>query len=458
MSDQNNQLDKFIKAKLHDLDRATPPPDWERMEYKLTGYYAGKQRIRRLKVMEVSLLLLLLLTIIQYKDLLVPSSGDHHLAREFSTYPLPENPDIRLLPTIPATTPQSGSRQTALSEMQPNIATSAISDHSGHTEPARSNGLHHNTLQTFPVSYAQTPVTSSSLIKNTDILTPAVPDIALGHFPGNYSAAFLAGLPLPENAVSYKYPWALLEKLEMNVTNNEEGNRLKGQPHPDNVRSSGSFFRDIYLLAETGNARMKSFSRTVNHHRFSRASSNVAYTLGAGTQFNDHWHMWARVRYMNGSFMPNSEFDNGIGYDHSGNMHTYFDSAGVNMLSLSVHMLPLLAASDRASWFFLIGASGHAITHARYRRQMLATNKPDDANEPIPAAASNDDFGLLEGGSLKANLFPSIDIGTVISYSIAPSVTIYLNPMLFYPLDGIGQGHDMVFVTQWMIGARLHIR
>jgi hypothetical protein len=93
MSDQNKQFDEYIKSKLHDLDRATPPPDWEAMEMKLEGFYAYRKRIVKIKLMEASLILLLLLTIVQYKDFL---SGNYNS----SVSPAKEVAQATFIPTL----------------------------------------------------------------------------------------------------------------------------------------------------------------------------------------------------------------------------------------------------------------------------------------------------------------------------------------------------------------------
>jgi hypothetical protein len=484
MSDQNKQFDEYIKSKLHDLDRSTPPPDWEAMEGKLESYYAYRRRVLKLKLMEVSLVLLLLLTIVQYKDFLsgtgnsqlpsasemaqvdfIPKDSGNNSAYETKAYSNEQS--LFSASSVQAQHNPSENSETAINTKQnlsASVQTSSIA--SNIPSSARSNEVTETKVPSssektaFNMAESQSP-SDTELVENSispndlnAVLPVANVDNDVLSDPESKSEALLA--QTDELEFAGIFPFDLLDDFNLALLAQENAYK----PGKLNIASLSSEQqvkapRSYFLLAEAGASRLKNFSRTVNHHRYSEASSNASLAMGAGMSISEDWYAWLRLKNVKGAFMPNSEFDYIVGSDPHDQYSAQFDSAGINMTSLSLHLTPKLAANERAAWYFMMGASVHGITHATYNRRTYSL-KPIDDN--VTNQQDMRDKGLLEGGDIQTNLFASLDFGTVITYRIAHNVSMYINPIIIYPLKGIGAGNDLILVTQWSLGTIYHLR
>ncbi|MCB9344528.1 MAG: hypothetical protein R3A50_08875 [Saprospiraceae bacterium] len=164
------------------------------------------------------------------------------------------------------------------------------------------------------------------------------------------------------------------------------------------------------------------------------------------------WGLESGVSYTQRTFSPVKHEEVYAGNEIDGYLSAYVRTVNADVFSVPFKASKRIAKFHGTSLHAVAGATANFVTDKRFTYISKSTppsspspdplSKPDPSQFPIPQ--SNND-GLLEGGTLKNNVYASLDVGFRIEQSLGSRYVAFLEPLYKQQASkGFGPNHERI--------------
>lgn len=151
----------------------------------------------------------------------------------------------------------------------------------------------------------------------------------------------------------------------------------------------------------------------------------------------------------------------------------YYVKEDFNGIQLDILQVPFNVnyhMKDRGNWRFYgaAGVAGNFVTTSVYE---IEKEETEIFNDPFSAPAGPDDFrsirhekefpdGLADGGSLRDNLYFSVNFGLGVERYVSPKWVVFFQPNYqhFIFTDGVGTNRDKIYTTSFHLGTKFSLK
>lgn len=478
---EDQAFDQFIFSKLHQMEADYQPGNWKIMAARLDEEFSFARKLIRYKVMELSLLLLLFLTIFQLlpffntqdnkSQITIPATQttpqvEQDKSNIIDQVPLQTSPEVD--PAAKEARPQAS--LDAESATTPNLANANIQEDQGRKTQSQPSA---------PYAIADPQLeddSQHSLFRPSDRLTAAP-------------------LPLINSTINRKREDPLLLKL---IQSTKDGNSLSTQRSPLTMasfsplastlfqpleyhRSLGLSKDDIKPLNQPhlrfGTAGSVNYDRIITPPTTIEGDSSISddrYAIGYGGGFTigfewKRWEIETGMIYMAKKYKPlpivylSGNFSQG--YYGEG-----FKSIELNVINIPLHFRYNFLLQNRWRLYALAGGSLQFVSQANYyKADQSSFNFPAPLAPPSGGGrntTSIDDKkvedGILEGGSLGDNSYLSANLGLGIERYMSERWSIFAQPtyqhsLYYFNKEGLGPYTDRFHTMSILMGIKIKL-
>lgn len=425
MENRLNHIDTIARDALQNMEFPYQPADWSAMESRIEKDAFLRTRLYWLKGGELLLMLLAFWVLFQFTGMTFP---------ETPTTPRSTPPTKQNLP-IPAekNTPQNLDNQ---EEKTPK------------KENKEEKVLHYAQNQKI-----DTPVKKSSNVATLDAITtiaqPSSPiRMTTSVFEENQ---FINTPPLLQKTTNYIAP---VVHQEAQVSNIDKQN-IDEYREPS---FTGRLPQTVVLVesnpentiaAETEIDPIPDVSRHPLHFRIAaspdmnvaQGSYRMGMTIGglASVELSDKWQLETGLAY-SGKFFN----DLPLNEERFPNMEDFSKDMNLHVAEMPLHVQYTIKKSTNWRPFVSTGFTANAVMFANY-----------DYNEGIESPFDTQrEAGILEGGSLRDNLYATADIGLGLERQLDTNLHLFIQPTVKFALDNVGAHHDRIHTFSLVMGAR----
>ena len=436
-------FDKEIYSSLQNLQASPPPNYWQRLANKLNADFALREKLYRYKLIEATLMILLLLNCYQHLPshyIFVPASTVQEAplqqAMEQPTTPVDQKTLNQKAPLPTNIVPKVNQTKTANKSKQPLIAKTVPEQKAVNTTQLNSQALtntniYRNYSLTQPVSILplvmeQRSGLSISVSEMNQHLTlhtetgnsiiNTVPSLRPNFVESQYIT------PLGCKDCKYtKIPARLRLGLVANFAST-------------NAYVSGGDLLDINAFSEKG----------------------FGYGIGGSLGFKyGKWEIETGLMYAAKQYDPNI-----VDTPKPNAKRTHFQTIHLQALHIPVNLRYNYAVSDKGKWhlYAQTGAALNVILRAEYDLAEVSSISRSKVNDVTTTRISQIDFnnGLLGGDGFQNNHFLSISMGAGIERYISSRWSIFVQPDFHFHFSGnsIGTTEDRINTLSVSFGAR----
>lgn len=434
-------FDKKIYASLQNLQASPPPNYWQRLVNRLNADFALREKLYRYKLIEATLMILLLLNCYQHLPsnyIFVPTSTEQATPIQQVTNPVDQKTLNGKAPSPTKIAPNTNKvNPTKVAQpKRPLIAKTVTAQQEVNTTPLISQGLtsmdiYRNYSLTQPVSVLplvmeQRSGLSISVSEMNQHLTlhtetgnsiiNTVPSLRPNFVESQYIT------PLGCKDCKYtKVPARLRLGLVANVAST-------------NAYVSGGDILDINAFSEKG----------------------FGYGIGGSLGFKyGKWEVETGLMYAAKQYDPNI-----VDTPKPNAKRTHFQTVHLQALHIPVNLRYNYAVLGKGRWHLYVqpGAALNVILRAEYDLAEVSSISRSKVNDVTTTRISQIDFnnGLLGGGGFKNNRFLSISMGAGVERYISPKWSIFAQPDFHFHFSGnsIGTTEDRINTLSISFGAR----
>lgn len=437
-------FDQGIYTSLKSLQGSPPPNYWQRLVNRLNADVTLREKLYRYKLIETTLMILLLLNIYQYlpnQPFFIPAAEKQQKElKQVLTQPIvptkkrievKEIPvtnstkpkvsdDIQIEPPIAKKAIQSGKNQ-----KKPLLAEQVIADPTTTTTILRNYSLT-SSIATLPIMMTRRSGLSISVSEMNQHLTlhtetgNSIIDVVPSLRPNFVESQYIAPLGCKDCKYT-KVPARLRLGLVANLAST-------------NAYVSGGEILDIRAFSEKG----------------------FGYGIGGTLGFKyGRWEIETGLMYAAKQYDPNI-----VDTPKPNAKRTHFQTVHLQTLHVPVNLRYNYSVSGKGKWhlYAQTGAALNVILRAEYDLAEVSSISRSKVNDVTTSRINQIDFnnGVLGGDGFKNNRFLSISMGAGVERYISPKWSMFIQPDFNFHFSGnrIGTTEDRINTLSISFGAR----
>jgi len=436
------QFDEEIYARLQNLQASPPANYWQRLVNKLNANLALREKLYRYKLMEATLMILLLLNFYQYlphNTTFFPTSGQQEQPlRQATKQPTLPVESVIEKSEVPTVLPKTVLTNDIDIPKKPLIAKQATASNNTQNIQIASLEVADNLESTISRNYALTnPIaTLPTVVDKRSSLSISVSEmnqhLTLHTETGN---SIIHTVPsLRPNFVESQY----ITALNFNKKYAKIPARLRlglvANLASTNAYVSGGELLDISAFTDKG----------------------FGYGIGGSLGFKyGKWEIETGLMYAAKQYDPNI-----VDTPKPNAKRTHFQTVYLQTMHVPVNLRFNYAVLGKGKWHFYgqLGAALNVILRAEYDLAEVSSISRSKVNEVTTSRINLIDFnnGFLAGDGFKDNRFLSINMGAGVERYITPRWSIFVQPDFHFHFSGnrIGTTEDKINTLSISFGAR----
>ncbi len=456
-------VDNLVVEKLDRFEVAYQPHHWQMMAHRLEEEFFFRYHLLRCKAAEVGLMLLLLLTIVQYTPVFNAAADDNaaqppqpkSIPAEKANPATPKAPSaVQPISPIAAIAPAPAKYpiDTPTKKYAPSAEAQAAAVLEVADDFSRNNNGHIESIPSLPLgalgaSYSLfEAMTEQRFLKNT-MATPGQEGKAFG------STALLASLGL--QPVQSKFAWEV-PQLPQQVFEKEHQLRF------------GIFTSTDLAYVLTPPNKYSVFDTLISTGQ----DTTLASGYGGGITVSwkkGKWEFQTGGIYSFKRYIPNTP----VFLFETVNYYIREEFNGVQLDILQVPLNISYHLKNEGKWrlYGNIGASGHFITSSVYEIKTKRTPSFSNfAMLPPPAGLPADNKsireekefpeGLFDGGTMHDNFYLTANLGLGVERFVSPRWSVFLQPNYQHHFlsDGIGVNNEKLYNFSFYLGTKVSLK
>ena len=442
-------LDGMAFSSLENYKADFNPDHWHLMEQKLDGVYPIRRKLYRYKVAEIGLMLLALITIIQFLPFKKQKSNKAIAVIEKQVEV--NNSDLSTSEVVAETAERS-------TETEEEIPAENIAPSNTVLPPTTDNNNQSgiNYAENSPVSNAGIGLTLDKL-SNRDVLTQR--NLETRNFAHNSSELAMAN-SVQQGKNDYQSVLLLLpiETYQPEQLNTKSTSRLPDCPVCETYRSP-----ILLSVGMVGGANIDYIKTPFDDQYYQKEFGQYAMGYSGGVTFGIRYHKWefetgaiyaAKYYGSRNVFEVNGSFETG-GYVQQGLMGVQLD-----IVKVPIHLRYNFMHQSKWNIYAHSGASFNMTIETLYEYTTHSIGNSALASrqaEPPHPEKSYD--GIFEGGNLIDNTFITANLGLGIERQFNSRMSIFLGSTYQHQVTkGLGPQNDKINSLSIMTGARVTLR
>ena len=456
------QFDAQVAVKLQNISSSYQPSSWEKLLTTLNANFAIRERLYRYKLIEATLMILLLLNIYQY--LPTPTSFTAQENIQQKIFEQPSIDEVVVPTTIPTPieatkiptkqinqdkqennaekpTLKEKSVVAVISNEDEQLSSTIVNTEVPAAAATTNNNTEENiTTRNYTITRNLSPLNSSSIGQKTGLT------ISVGEMNQHLTAHTETGNTLIKvvpslrpNFVESQYITPLGCK-DCKYTKIPARLRigLIANLAIDNAYVSGGEILDINAFSEQGFGYGSGFS--------------LGFKSG-------RWEVETGLIYAAKKYDPNI-----VDVPKANEKRTHFQTVHLQTVNIPATLRYNYAIFGKGKWhlYSQLGAALNVVLRAEYDLAEISAISRSSVNDITTSRISQIDFnnGVLAGGGLKSNRYLSLKMGAGAERYISPSWSIFVQPDFHFHFSGnrIGPTEDRINTLNLSFGARKSLR
>lgn len=459
------QFDGMMYENLNFYNVPYNPSHWELMLKRINEEFSIQHKLYRYKVAEVSLMILAILTLLQFYPGQTNSNHtpeNNQVIASTSVIEVDEANDNALSESLSSEVLIASAEKEIPKVVDTNIANSSIT----------------NDVNINPVNVLTNAKTSAEIVeeilplplKETHGVTSVAEDDQKGE--KEITTDLLANeVSINEENLAFDESILGLLTLESADMESFENNKNKPLPFCESCKLEKPWLIKLGMLTSLdANLVMTPFDEYFSSESYDQLTSG--YT--GGLSFSMHKNrigFSTGVSYSSKAYgsKKNTELRGSLaeGYVEEG-----FEGAQLNILSIPVNFTYGFDNKGKWQWYSVIGASAKLATINNFNvkskvvggGRQVPGSRPERPQQPAPSkttANSDEEYaGAFEGGSFKKNLFMTANLGFGMERYVTPRWSVFIQPTYQHSLNkgGLGPNNVRIHTMSLSLGTRATLK